>query len=71
MANENIIKKLDHDLVQNRVNLLFNFSKSVDALLPDTYFSENSFKGSIADLIKESQLMLLPSVKMRFFKSKL
>jgi len=38
LGQDSAVKKMDHDLVQNRVDLLFRFSKSVDTLLPDTYF---------------------------------
>ena len=71
LANDSAVKKMNTDLVQNRVDLLFRFSKSVDTLLPDTYFQENAFKGSIGDLIQQNQTLLLPSVKMRFFKEQL
>ena len=69
MASNSPLKKLDIDLIQNRVNLLFSFSKSVDALLPDTFFEENVSENSIANKIKDCQTLLLPSVKIRFFKS--
>jgi hypothetical protein len=43
---------MDPDLVENRVELLFKFSKSVDAILPDTFFEENVTENSIANKIK-------------------
>lgn len=71
LATHSKVKNMDRDLVQNRVNLLFNFSKSVDDLLPSTYFEESMSKNSIANKIKENQTLLIPSVKMRFFKTQL
>lgn len=53
MASNSPLKKLDIDLIQNRSNLLFRFSKSVDALLPDTFFEENVSENSIASKIKD------------------
>lgn len=69
MATNSPLKKMDLDLIQNRVTLLFRFSKSVNALLPDTFFEENVSDNSIACKIKQCQTLLLPSVKIRFFKS--
>lgn len=62
---------MDADLVLNRVALLFRFSKSVDALFPDTFFEKDVSESSIANKIKECSTILLPSVKMRFFKTQL
>jgi hypothetical protein len=69
MGSNSPLKKLDIDLIQNRSNLLFTFSKSIDALLPDTFFEENVSENSIASKIKDCQTILLPSVKIRFFKN--
>jgi len=69
MASNSPLKKLDIDLIQNRTDLLFKFSKSVEALLPDTFFEENVSEKSIANKIKTCQTILLPSVKVQFFKS--
>lgn len=65
------VKKMDPELLQNRINLLFNFSKSVDDLLPSTFFEENVSELSIANKIKQNQTLLIPSVKIRFFKTQL
>ena len=71
LATHSKVKCMDNDLVQNRVNLLFKFSKSVDALLDDTFFESDVSENSIAYKIKECQTILLPSVKKSFFKKTL
>lgn len=52
LSSSNFILKMDSDLIKNRIELLFEFSKAVDGLLQDTFFEEHVSENSLAFKIK-------------------